>query len=118
MHQRDIAEQTMLEQEMLNLIMGALRNTIAWKPESPDFSRKLSTILFSAQSFQRHLERTLAVEEYNGYMPMVAPSNPHLAKNVEILRQEHDVLRKDARRIVYSLENFSPTGGSALEGMC
>lgn len=118
MSHQDIAQQTLLEQGMLNLIMGALRNTLAWKPESPDFSRKLSSLLFAAQSFHRHLERTLAVEEYNGYMEMVAPLNPHLAKNVEQLRQEHDLFRKDARRIVYGLENVSPTGRFTLDSVC
>jgi hypothetical protein len=115
---QDIARQTLLEQGMLALIMGALRKTIEWKLESPAFSRKLSSVLFAAQSFQRHLERTLAVEEYDGYMDMVVQLCPHLARKIEVLRQEHDLFRKETRRIVYRLEHVSSTGHITLDSVC
>src|ERR1700682_3241191 len=97
---QDIAQQTFLEQGMLNHIMGALRSTIDWKLHGDDLSRKLSTLRFITQSFQSHLDSVMALEEYDGYMYMVGSLSPHLGKEVDVLRQEHDQFRKAVLRIV------------------
>ncbi len=115
---QDIAQQTLLEQGMLNHIMGALRSTIDWKLHGDDLSRKLSTLRFIAQSFQRHLERVLALEEYDGYMDMVGRLSPHLGKEVDALRREHDTFRKAVPRIVARLERISSTDPIPLGTVC
>ena len=83
MAHQDIAQQTLLEHGMLNHLTDALRSVIDWKFQGDDFSRKLSTLRFIAQSFQRHLERLMALEEYDGYMDMVGGLSPHLGKDVQ-----------------------------------
>ena len=63
----DIAQQTVVEDGILKLLVEGLRSALAWKVTN-DFSRKLSSVRFITQSFQRHLERLMALEEYDGYM--------------------------------------------------
>ena len=115
---QDIAQQTFLEQGMLNHITDALRSTIDWKLQGDDLSRKLSTLRFMAQSLQRHLERVMALEEYDGYMDMVGRLSPHLGKEVDALRQEHDQFRKAVPRIVARLERISSTDHIPLGIVC
>src|SRR5947207_15996801 len=96
----DLAQQTLVEHGLLLLLMEGLRNTLAWKVPGTDFARKLSTLRFITQSFQRHLERVLALEEYDGYMDLVLKESPQLGNVVDGLRQEHDQFRAEARHIV------------------
>jgi len=91
----DLAQQTVIEQNMLMLLIEGLRNTLAWKVRGTDFVRKLSTLRFVTQSFQRHLEHVLALQEYDGYMDLVLQVSPQLRNVVAALRQEHDQFRKE-----------------------
>jgi hypothetical protein len=102
---QDVARQTQIEHEMLGHLIGGLRVTAGWKVPGPDASRKLSTLRFLAQSFQRHLERLLALEEADGYMGLAMGASPQLARATAALRAEHDRFRAAARRIVQRLES-------------
>ena len=52
----DIRKQGQIENQMLQHLMDALRTTLAWRVDGRDMSRKLSTLRFIAQAFQRTLE--------------------------------------------------------------
>jgi hemerythrin-like domain-containing protein len=114
-HYQDIAHQSLVENGMVKHLTDALRSTLAWKVLGDNAARKLSTLRFIAQSFQRHLEHLMALEENDGYMDMVTESCPRLSKKVTNLRQEHDALRIDVRRLVHQLENVSPHDPWLLE---
>jgi Hemerythrin HHE cation binding domain len=114
----DLAQQTLVENGMLMLILEGLRNTLAWKVQDMGFARKLSTLRFITQSLQRHLERVLALEEYGGYMDFVVHESPRLTKLVESLKQDHEQLRKDTRQIVQQFENVSPADGGLFAQTC
>jgi hemerythrin-like domain-containing protein len=105
----DIARQTQVENRMLQQLMEGLRMALGWKNQGPDFSRKLSTVRFIAQSFQRHLEHLMTLEENNGYMDLVVQTAPQLTRNVNVLRQEHERFRTSAGRLMQRLEHVSPT---------
>jgi len=96
---QDITQQTEVESKMFGLLMEGLRSTLAWKVQGADFSRKLSTLRFMAQSFQRHLERLFSLEEYDGYMDLVTKTSPRLSRTVDALKLEHDQFRTGIRRI-------------------
>ena len=81
----------------------------------PDASRKLSTLRFVAGSFQRHLERLLALEEYDGYMGLVRATSPRLGRAADTLRVEHEHFRSEARRVVQRLERLPGSDREALE---
>jgi Hemerythrin HHE cation binding domain len=114
----DLAQQTLVEENMLVLVIEGLRTTLAWQVQGTDFSRKLSTLRFITESFQRHLERVLAVEEYDGYMDLVLHASPQSGNNVDALRQEHDHLRKDASHIVHGFEHVSTTDCDSFARIC
>jgi hemerythrin-like domain-containing protein len=114
----NIAEQTLVEHEMLKHISDGLRRAISWQAEGDDLVRKLSTIRFIAQSLQRHLDHLLALEEYDGYMDAVFTSNPHFHKQVVALRLEHDEFRKGTEHVVHGLENVAPTEQAAFDTVC
>jgi hypothetical protein len=118
MDRQEVARQTQVEQEMLRHIMDGLRTTAGWQVPGPDASRKLSTLRFVAQSFQRHLEHLLALEEYDGYMDMVLACAPWLGRATDALRAEHEGLRREARRLVQRLERLPATDPGALDKVC
>ena len=118
MEAKDVAQQTRVEQELLHHMIRGLQSTAAWRVQEPDASRKLSTLRFVSQSFQRHLERLLALEEYDGYMALIADAAPRLGRSIDALREEHDYFRTEARRIVQQLERLPATDLPALGQVC
>jgi len=114
----DLAQQTLAEHNVLTLLIEGLRNTLAWKVEGNDFARKLSTLRFITQSFQRHLEHVLTLEEDGGYMDLVLQTRPQQDNNVNALKQEHQQFRKEASHIVHRFENVSPTDGGSFSRIC
>jgi hypothetical protein len=115
MDRQDIAEQIRFEQELLRHVMGGLRLSTTWQVRGPDASRKLSSLRFVTASFQRHLERLLALEEYGGFMDRVLDCAPHLGRATEALRAEHDGFRRGALRVVQQLELLPATDPAGLE---
>src|SRR5262245_60739827 len=115
MDRQDIAEQTRVEQEMLRHLMEGLRLSTTWQVRGPDASRKLSTLRFVTGSFQRHLERLLALEEDDGFMDKVLACAPHLGRTTVALRAEHVSFRSEARRVVQQLERLQATDLAGVE---
>jgi hypothetical protein len=118
MDPNDIAAQTRVEHELLHYLIQGLRSTVAWRVQEPNASRKLSTLRFVAQSFQRHLERLLALEEHDGYMGLLGDAVPRLARATDGLRAEHEQFRFEASGIVQQLERLPATDLASLEKVC
>ncbi|MFN4258501.1 MAG: hemerythrin domain-containing protein [Gemmataceae bacterium] len=118
MNHRDIAQQTRVENNLLGDLMNGLRAAMSWEGQSEDFSRQLSTVRFIAQCFQRHVDRLMALEEYDGYMDVVTSASPQLAKAVDALRHEHDEFRAKINRLVNRLERISPLDRAAFTLVC
>jgi hemerythrin-like domain-containing protein len=114
MAHEDVAQQTLLEHALLKHVTEALRVSAGWSAEGDDLSRNLSTLRFIAGSFQRHLERLMALEEHDGYMDVVVSASPRLAKTVDALREEHGQFRGAVRRITQRLEQVSATDHAAF----
>jgi hypothetical protein len=114
----DMAAQIRVEHELLHHLSMGLRSTVAWRVEEPGAARKLSTLRFVAQSFQRHLERLLALEEFDGYMGLLGKAAPRLDRAKDGLRREHEHFRTEARRIVQQLDRLPPTDLPALGKVC
>jgi hemerythrin-like domain-containing protein len=118
MGSHEITEQTRVEHELLHHLMHGLRSTAAWRVQEPNATRKLSTLRFIVQSFQRHLEHLLTIEEYDGYMGLLQSAVPRLAQTTDTLRDEHDQFRDAARWIVQQLERLPTTDLPALGQVC
>lgn len=118
MDQHAITRQTQVEHEMLRHLMEGLRITVGWQVEGTDAARKLSTLRFMVESFQRHLERLLALEEQEGYMDLVLTGQPRLARTVTALKAEHQTFRTEARRLEERLEHLPGTDRAGLAEVC
>jgi hemerythrin-like domain-containing protein len=114
----DIAHQTLVEHGLLRHITEALRLTAARKARGHDLCRTLSTLRFIAQSFERHLERLMALEEHDGYMGVVLRTEPRLAKSVDALREEHGQFRGAVGRLTRRLQQVSAADPEAFAAAC
>ncbi|HEX3727239.1 MAG TPA: hemerythrin domain-containing protein [Pirellulales bacterium] len=103
-----IPQQVLVEHQTLAYVISALRSTIGWKFPGTDLTRKLSSLVFVGESFQRHLERLMSLEEAEGYMTVVLASRPELNDDVEGLRQEHDQFRTELGQILVRLRGLAP----------
>ena len=104
-----IPQQVLIEQQTLAYVTSALRATIGWKFQGSNLTRKLSSLLFVGQSFQRHLKRLIALEEEDGYMSVVLASRPELSAEVDALRREHNQFRTGVSRILTRIRRLTPT---------
>jgi hemerythrin-like domain-containing protein len=116
---RSIFQQALAEHESLKHLRDALRVIMSWNLEDgEEFSRKLSGVRFLSAAFQRHLEKVMELEEYDGYMSAVNESHPHLRREINALRAEHDRLRKALERFMGRLERVSPVDHTSFEEVC
>lgn len=108
MDHKAISQQMLIEYELLAHLESALRNLLQWASHGQDLPRKLSSLRFMTQAFQRHLERLMTLEEHDGYMEVVTESRPTFSPKVEALRAEHDTFRRDLRRVTARLDRLTP----------
>ena len=108
----------MVESEALGHVTRALEVAIAWAVEGDDFSRKLSSVRFATELFQRHQERLFALEELDGYMEVVCQLMPELTHQVDDLKREHEQFRAAVRKLVLRLDRASPTDRANFDAIC
>ena len=95
-----------MEHQILEHVKQALRVTLEWKAPSVSMPQKMSSVTFTLKSFQRHLERLMAIEEEGGYMAMVSEASPHLHPRIDHLAHDHDRFRQHIRNIVPCVEDL------------
>src|SRR5690606_511864 len=100
MNHKLLIEQTKVESDALEHVTRALEIMLGWTVASDGFARKLSSVRFFTELYQRHLERLFALEEIDGYMDAVSKLKPELASRVAALKQEHEPLRAALRETV------------------
>jgi hypothetical protein len=118
MDHQDVARQTEAEHGRVNLLMRGLRDTAGRPAQGPEAPRKLSAMRFLAQSFRRHLERLLDLEEHDGYLELVPASDPRLSRATDALRGEHQLFRAEAARLAQGLERLPGADPAALDRAC
>lgn len=91
---------------------------LGWTVASDGFARKLSSVRFFTELYQRHLERLFALEEIDGYMDAVSKLKPELASRVATLKQEHEPLRAALRETVLRLDMALPTHPADFDRTC
>jgi len=118
MDQRDIAQQTLLEQQLLTNITQAIRRVIAWEPKADGQGTKLRSVRFITASLERHMDHLMDLEEYDGYMSAALECSPNLAEKIKALRHEHDQFREQLRRSIAKLDRLSNDDRTAAEHVC
>ncbi len=114
----EFARQTVLEHGLLKYLAVGLRAAFTWETCDEEHSRKLSTVQFIAKSFERHLERLMTLEEFDGYMDNVLDANPHLSRVVGSLKRDHAWFRQGMRQIATKVDRVSATDHGAFEDIC
>ncbi|HEX3655451.1 MAG TPA: hemerythrin domain-containing protein [Pirellulales bacterium] len=113
-----LAHQTLVEHQILEHVKDALRLTLEMKVSSSSLARKLSSVRFMAQSFERHLNRLLILEEDGGYMEMVRERRPQLIDEATRLRHEHGELRELLAGIKQGLDGLADGDEERFHGTC
>jgi hypothetical protein len=116
--QQQNMNQAAVEHEALRHIIGALRTVLDWKPAAEDVGRKLSSLRFICQSFQRHLERLMALKEQDGYMTNAVEQMPSLAEKVKVLLRDHDEFEESLHRLILRLEHIAPADKARFDALC
>ncbi|MCE9547139.1 MAG: hemerythrin domain-containing protein [Planctomycetia bacterium] len=113
-----LAEQCLVEHRTLSHVKAALRLALDWQVGPPGLVRKVATVRFTAQSFRRHLERLMKIEEKDGYMDVVGQLKPHLVDRALRLRAEHDTFRVALQKLLTAIEKVSDTDGASVSRLC
>ena len=118
MNQELLIQQTKVESQALEHVTRALEVMLGWNVEGDGFSRKLSSVRFFTELYQRHLERLFALEEVDGYMESVARLKPELSSQVDELRAEHEDMRAAVRKSVVRIDLATPLQLSDFDATC
>jgi hemerythrin-like domain-containing protein len=113
---RLISQQMLLEHEVMARISDALRTAIGWTHHG-DVTRKLEAVQFLTESFQRHLERMLDLEEQQGYLKLAAHSHPQRQAELDDLRAEHDRFRQQTQGALQRLAQLEASGHAELDAV-
>ena len=115
---REIARQADVELAILLGTEQSLRFALQWMTRDRGNSRKLSTLRFHTWSFERHLTRIQALADHGGYLHRITDVNPHLAGDVEELRNKRARLRADLEAIIVRLELVSRDDAGPFGQLC
>ena len=83
-----------VENQVLDHVKKALRNSLTADADRMGVNRKVSTVQFVTESLVRHLERLLDLEDEVGLVDPTELDKPHLAERASVLQQEHRSIRK------------------------
>ena len=118
MNQELLIQQTKLESQALEHVTRALEVMLGWAVDGDGFSRKLSSVRFFTELYQRHLERLFALEEIDGYMESVSRLQPELTGQVDNLKREHERFRAAVRKMVVRIDLASPMNLPEFDATC
>ena len=82
-----------IENQVLDHVKKALRNTLTADAERMGVDRKVSAVRFVTESLARHLERLLDLEDEVGLVDPREVDKPHLVERASILQREHTSIR-------------------------
>ncbi len=113
-----VAQQALRELEIFQHVQQALRVALNGWFGQVGFRRKLSTVRFMAESFERHFVRLMELEEEHGYMKVMTEWKPHLSDKVDVLRREHNWFRQVLNCIISCFARLSADDRAAFEKLC
>ena len=113
-----VAQQALRKLEIFQHVQQALRVALNGRYGQVSFRRKLSTVRFMAESFERHFVRLMELEEEHGYTKVMTESKPHLSDKVDALRREHNLFRQVLNCIIPCFARLSADDRAAFEKLC
>ena len=118
MNQELIIAQTKAESRALEHVTRALEIMLGWSVAGDGYTRKLSSVRFFTELYQRHLERLFALEEVDGFMENIVRLRPELANLVNGLKKEHEEIRADIRKSLVRIDLASPQQLTQFDETC
>ena len=115
---RSQASAAWMEHQILDHVKQALRVTLNWKVPAVGMSRKLSSLQFTMQSFDRHLQRIMDLEEQDGYMQQVVETKPNLHERIQRLLHDHDHFRQWLRELTPEIQELSEYQEDEFTAIC
>jgi hypothetical protein len=115
---RNVAKQIEVEFAILLSVEQSLRLALQWMTRDRGNGHKLSTLRFVAGSFERHLTRMRVLADHGGYLHFIGDTNPHLAADIETLRNARQEIQANFERIILRLEYVSPDDAAAFDKLC
>jgi hypothetical protein len=115
---QEIARQADVELAILLGIEQSLRVALQWMTRGRGNSHKLSTLRFHTWSFERHLTRIQVLADHGGYMHLITDANPHLAGEVNTLRNGREELHSNLKRIIVRLERIARDDAGGFGKIC
>lgn len=112
------ASQTWMEHQSLEHIKRALRVTLEWQTPSISLQRKRQSVRFATESFARHLQRLMRIEEEDGYMRMVVDAKPNKGRLIESLRDDHTRFRRDIELLLIELDELGDWQEEQFDALC
>ena len=115
---QEVARQAEVELEILLGMEQSLRIALQRMTRGRGNSHKLSTLHFQTWSFERHLTRIQVLADHGGYMHLITDAHPHLAGEVEALRNQREELHSNLGRIILRLDYVSPDDAAGFGKTC
>ena len=115
---QEVARQAEVELAILLGMEQSLRIALQRMTRGSGNSHKLSTLHFQTWSFERHLARIHVLADHGGYMHLITNAHPHLAGEVEALRNEREELHADLGSIILRLDHVSTDDAAGFGKTC
>jgi hemerythrin-like domain-containing protein len=115
---QDTASASWMEHRILDHVKQALRVTLDWRVPDVSMSRKLSSVQFTANSFRRHFERVMSIEEEGGYMSVVGEMKPYLHQRIERLEGDHERFRDRMRQLLPDIDGLAEWEEDRFHELC
>lgn len=107
-----------MEHAVLEHIKQALRVTLDWQAPEVSLPRKISSLQFTIQSLQRHLERVMKIEEEGGYLAIVLDTKPQLQDRLEALAGDHQSFRLRMKALAPALNSLNEWEEDSFKRVC
>ena len=113
-----VASVSWVEHQTLEHIKDALRVTLEWDAPAVSMERKRSSVRFTLQSFCRHLERLMSIEEADGYLDRVVEQKPNLHCKIQRLSRDHQHFRARVAQLPPMLDHLHEWQDSEFDEAC
>jgi hypothetical protein len=114
-----LAHATLVEHQIMEHIKAALRLTLDAKSWPAAQGHKLAGVRFMTDSFGRHFQRLIDLEEEGGYLLAECEREPALSVQITALREEHAELRRQLDQALQALHSLADDeDDERFDGLC
>lgn len=117
MDSRDLGQWMQSEYERVHELANRLREHIVSRPRG-ELTLWLKELSLRYDHFAAHVLRHLELEEEDGYLLPVLEQRPTLARQVEILRHEHDEIKQLIKNVGEAVHALKSSDSLLIRDCC